>query len=180
MQYRRSKAPGVTFFFTVGTYRRNKILCHETNAALIKEAFLHVTTHHPFRIRAFVLLPDHIHCIWTLPENDNNYSMRWQLIKSYFSRRCQYEYKAIQTASRLNKGEQGLWQRRFWEHRMRDENDLVRHIDYIHYNPVKHGPVNSLIAWPYSSFHRYVKQGDYDADWGAGSKIEFDAKVGYE
>ena len=91
-----------------------------------------MTTHHPFRIRAFVLLPDHIHCIWTLPENDNNYSMRWQLIKSYFSRRCQNEYKAIQT------------------------------------------------AWLYSSFHRYVKQGDYDAAWGAGRKIEFDAKVGYE
>ena len=102
------------------------------------------------------------------------------LIKSYFSRRCQNEYKAIQTASRLNKGEQGLWQRRFWEHRMRDENDLVRHIDYIHYNPVKHGLVNSPGAWPYSSFHRYVQQGDYDADWGAGRKIEFDAKVGYE
>ena len=180
MQYRRSKTPGGTFFFTVVTYRRNKILCHETNAALIKEAFLHVTTHHPFRIRAFVLLPDHIHCIWTLPENDNNYSMRWQLIKSYFSRRCQNKYKVMQTASRRNKGEQGLWQRRFWEHQMRDENDLVRHIDYIHYNPVKHRLVNSPGAWPYSSFHRYVKQGDYDADWGAGCKIEFDAKVGHE
>ncbi len=93
MQYRRSKTPGTTFFFTVVTYRRNKILCHEENVALIKEAFLYMTTQHPFRIRAFVLLPDHIHCFWTLPKNDNNYSMRWQLIKSYFSRRCQNKYK---------------------------------------------------------------------------------------
>ncbi len=152
MRYRRPKIPGATFFFTVVTYQRNKILCHEANVALVKEAFLHVTTCHPFRIRTFVLLPDHIHCLWTLPENDNNYPMRWQLIKSYFSKRCRNKYKGTQTASRLNKGEQGIWQRRFWKHQIRDENDLVRHIDYIHYNPVKHGLVNSPIAWPYSSF----------------------------
>ena len=102
------------------------------------------------------------------------------MIKSYFSRRCQNKYKAIQTASRLDKGEQGLWQRRFWEHQIRNENDLAWHIDYIHYNLVKHGLVNSSSAWPYSSFHSYVKQGDYDADWGSGRKIEFDTNVGYE
>ncbi len=84
MHYHRSKTPGATFFFTVVTYQRNKILCHETNVALVKEASLQVTTCHPFRIRAFALLPDHIHCLWMLPENDNNYPMRWQLIKSYF------------------------------------------------------------------------------------------------
>ncbi|HHT9109214.1 MAG TPA: REP-associated tyrosine transposase [Candidatus Wunengus sp. YC63] len=106
MQYRRSQTQGATFFFTVVTYDRKKILCREANAALIKEAFRYVVKQHPFRIPAFVLLPDHLHCIWTLPENDNAFSMRWRLIKSYFSRRCKSEYKKFQSASRQNKGEQ--------------------------------------------------------------------------
>lgn len=180
MQYRRSQAKGATFFFTVVMNKRKKILCHDANVVLIKEALHYVIKRHTFRIRAFVLLPDHIHCIWTLPENDNDFSMRWGLIKGYFSRQCQDKYKEHQSASRLNKGEQGVWQQRFWEHQIRDEVDFIRHVEYIHYNPVKHGLVNSPNAWPYSSFHRYVKQGIYDNDWGAGTKINFDADVGHE
>ena len=113
MQYRRSRAKGATFFFTVITNERKKILCQKTNVALIKEAFYQVVQRHTFRIRAFVLLPEHIHCIWTLPEDDNDFPMRWRLIKSYFSRRCNAGYKRHQSVSRLNKGEQGVWQRRF-------------------------------------------------------------------
>ena len=142
--------------------------------ALIKEAFQYVIKQHPFRIRAFVLLPDHIHCIWTLPENDNAFSMRWRLIKSYFSRRCKNEYKKFQSASRQSKGEQGIWQRRFWEHQIRNEIDFTKHVEYIHFNPVKHRLVKSPINWPYSSFHRHVKQGTYDSDWGASTEINFD------
>ena len=113
-------------------------------------------------------------------ENDNDFSMRWGLIKGYFSRRCEDKYKEHQSVSRLNKGEQGVWQRRFWEHQIRDEVDFTRHVEYIHYNPVKHGVVNSPNAWPYSSFHRYVKQGIYDSDWGVGTEIKFDEEIGYE
>lgn len=180
MQYRRSRAKGATFFFTVITHERKKILCQETNVALIKKAFNQVVQHHPFRIRAFVLLPEHIHCIWTLPEDDNDFSMRWRLIKSYFSRRCGTGHKRHQSVSRFNKGEQGVWQRRFWEHQIRDEKDFRNHVEYIHYNPVKHGLVKSPVLWPYSSFHRYVRQGDYESDWGAGAEIVFDDKIGHE
>ena len=180
MQYRRSRAKGATFFFTVVTHNRKKILCNEKNVALLKEAFWYVLGRHSFRIRAFVLLEDHIHCIWTLPEDDNDFSMRWQLIKGYFSRKCDDKYKGLRSVSRLEKGEQGVWQRRFWEHQIRNEVNFVRYVEYIHYNPVKHGLVRSPCDWPYSSFHRYVKQGVYDSDWGAGVEMKFDAKVGYE
>jgi len=180
MQYRRSQAKGATFFFTVVTYKRKRILCHEANVVLIKETFQQVIKQHTLRIRAFVLLPDHIHCIWTLPENDNDFSMRWRLIKSHFSRQCKNEYKNLQSASRRSKGEQGIWQRRFWEHQIRNEMDFTKHVEYIHFNPVKHGLVKSPVEWPYSSFHRYVKQGAYESDWGAGTEIKFDVKVGHE
>ena len=180
MQYCRSRAKGATFFFTVVTHGRKKILCNENNVALLKEAFWYVLGQHSFRIRAFILLEDHIHCIWTLPEDDNDFSMRWQLIKGYFSRKCDDKYKGLPSVSRLEKGEQGVWQRRFWEHQIRDEVDFVRHVEYIHYNPVKHGLVRSPCDWPYSSFYRYVKRGIYDSDWGSGVEMKFDAKVGYE
>lgn len=180
MQYRRSQAQGATFFFTVITYNRKRILCHEASVELIKAAFQYVIKQHHFRIRAFVLLPDHIHCIWTLPENDNAFSMRWRLIKSYFSRRCKIERKIFQSASRQRKGEQGIWQRRFWEHQIRNEIDFTKHVEYIHFNPVKHRLVKSPIDWPYSSFHRHVKQGTYDSDWGVSTEIKFDENVGHE
>jgi len=102
------------------------------------------------------------------------------LIKSHFSRQCKNEYKNLQSASRQSKGEQGIWQRRFWEHQIRNEIDFTKHVEYIHFNPVKHGFVKLPIEWPYSSFHRYVKHGAYDSDWGAGTEIKFDVKVGHE
>ncbi len=113
-----------------------------------------------------VILPEYLHTIWTLPTNDANYAMRWRLIKSYFSRHIlKTEY--IST-SRQKRQERGIWQRRFWEHTIRDDKDFENHMDYLHYNPVKHGYVKSVADWEFSTFHHCVKQGIYSADWGNG------------
>ena len=180
MRYRRSRAKGTTYFFTVVTDNRRSILCQECNVALLREAFSDVISRHPFTIDAFVLLPEHLHCIWTLPENDNDFSNRWRQIKGHFSRNCGDELKGDLTSGHKNKGEQAVWQRRFWEHQIRDERDFIKHVEYIHYNPVKHGLVNAPAAWPHSTFHRYVKQGIYHAEWGAGKEIAFDQNIGKE
>ncbi len=180
MQYRRSSAKGATFFFSVVTHKRCPILCHEANVALMKEAFQTIIKKHPFTIDAFVLLPDHLHCIWTLPENDNDFAMRWRQIKGHFTRGCRDEFKEKRTAAQLARGEQAVWQRRYWEHQIRDDADFIKHVEYIHYNPVKHGFTKSPKAWPHSTFHRYVKQGIYQRDWGAGDEVVFEHKVGNE
>ncbi len=180
MQYRRSTAKGATFFFTVVTHERRKILCHEPNVSLLRESFRSIMERHPFTIDACVLLPDHLHCIWTLPDNDSNFSMRWRQIKSHFSRQFRDNIKGRQTCAYLHKGEQAVWQRRYWEHQIRDENDFIRHVEYIHYNPVKHGLSKSPKLWPHSTFHRYVNQGIYPVDWGVDKEILFDHHVGNE
>ncbi|MEW6532977.1 MAG: transposase [Thermodesulfobacteriota bacterium] len=200
MQYRRSRATGATFFFTVVTHKRRKLLCLDLNVGLLRDAFRYVMDRHVFSIDAFVLLPDHLHCIWALPENDNDFSTRWRLIKSYFTRKYRNLSKANLATNRMEKSQQtvgrvepcetrhtilnnsvqAVWQNRFWEHQIRDDLDLIRHVEYIHYNPVKHGFVPSPQAWPYSSFHRYVKEGTYQSDWGAGTEIDFDREIGSE
>jgi putative transposase len=179
MRYRRARTKGATFFFTVVTHRRRKILCIEDNAMLMKGAFKHVASSHPFKIDAFALLPDHIHSVWTLPENDGDFSMRWLLIKRYFTKRCHGKYKGTRTASMKNKDEQAIWQLRFWEHRIRNDGDFAAHVDYIHYNPVKHGYAKAPKDWAYSTFNRYVKEGIYDINWG-NHDIEFEENVGNE
>jgi putative transposase len=122
---------------------------------------------YPFGVRAFVLLPDHIHCIWELPGGDNDYSLRWGLIKKEFTKRTKdWLNVAMPSASRLKHRESGVWQRRFWEHRIRDEEDFRAHFDYIHYNPVKHGLAGSAGEWEHSTFQAYVKAGVYPAHWG--------------
>ncbi len=136
--------------------------------------------HHPFVIDAFVLLPDHLHCMWTLPDDDQDFSKRWRLIKGSFSRRCDSRFKGVLTASRKHKQEQAIWQRRFWEHVIRDERDFTRHVEYIHYNPVKHGLVKMPREYPYSSFHRYVANGLYELEWGASGELKFNDSVGME
>jgi len=163
MRYKRSITPGATYFFTVVTCDRKKLLCHDENPNLLKKAFEIVKTRHPFTIDAIVLLPDHLHCLWTLPPDDNDFSNRWMLIKSMFTRSCHDPFHNALTNSRIAKRERNIWQRRFWEHRIRDDEDRNRHMDYIHYNPVKHGLVNSPVDWRYSSFHRYVKAGVYQS-----------------
>jgi putative transposase len=180
MLYRRSRVKGAAFFFTVVTHGRRRFLCDEANIKLIRESLQHVINRHPFTVDAFVLLPDHLHCIWTLPENDADFSMRWRQIKSYFSRKYHDECKGGQAEVPLSTGKQAIWQHRFWEHQIRDENDFVKHVEYIHFNPVKHGLANSPKAWPHSTFHRFVQQGIYPGDWGADKAIDFDENVGNE
>jgi putative transposase len=147
---------------------------------LLRQVFQEVTKNHPFKIDAFVVLPDHLHSIWTLPQDDGDFSNRWRLIKSSFSRGCKDEYKSSKTVSRQKKQEQAIWQRRFWEHRIRDEEDFARHVEYIHYNPVKHGLATAPKDWEYSSFHRYVRRGIYDIEWGDPSEVRFDSAIGSE
>ncbi len=157
MKYRRAKTPGATYAFTLVTYNRQPLFQSSETVDILRQSFHVVKQRHPFYIDAIVILPDHLHCLWTLPEYDANFSTRWRLIKSHFTRHCPDEYKHPRSISRLKKKEQAVWQRRFWEHEIRDENDFNRQIDYIHYNPVKHGYVQFPNEWPYSSFHRYVR-----------------------
>ncbi|HLQ85883.1 MAG TPA: transposase [Salinisphaeraceae bacterium] len=161
--YRRYRHAGGCYFFTVVlANRRNRLLTD--NIKGLRRAFHEVKQAHPFTIEAIVVLPDHLHCIWTLPANDSDFSTRWRQIKSAFSR--QVPKVERRSASRMKKGERGIWQRRFWEHAIRDDLDYRRHVDYIHYNPVKHGHVRRVGDWPYSSFHRFVRMGIYPDDWG--------------
>jgi putative transposase len=165
MQYRRAKTPGATYFFTVLTYLRGKFLCEPENRELLRTAFLKTKTRHPFAIDAFVLLPEHLHCIWTLPPGDSDYSMRWNTIKGHFSSNCLDKYKPSPSAVQKRKRAQTVWQPRFWEHQIRDERDYENHCDYIHWNPVKHGLVSRVGDWSYSSFHRFVHSGIYPQNW---------------
>lgn len=126
----------------------------------------------PFRVDAIVILPDHLHCIWTLPEGDADFSSRWHAIKSGFARRTPHDESL--SARRRQKGERGIWHRRFWEHAIRDDRDGSNHVDYIHFNPVKHGHVTRVRDWPHSSFHRFVRDGRYPIDWVATGQPEID------
>jgi putative transposase len=121
---------------------------------------------HPFAIDAMVVLPDHLHTIWTLPEGDSDFSSRWKMVKGAFSRRYSEDRTGDISESMCQKHEKGIWQRRFWEHAIRDEEDFNRHCDYIHYNPVKHRLVSSPVEWKYSSFGDLVKKGIYPSNWG--------------
>lgn len=143
MQYRRAKTPGATYFFTVVTYNRQHLFKTDEIIQLLRQAFHTVKQRYPFEIDAIVLLPDHLHCLWTLPDADADFSTRWRLIKTYFSRYRPEDYKRQCSLARLKKKEQAIWQRRFWEHQIRDERDFRRHVDYIHYNPVSHQLVNA-------------------------------------
>jgi putative transposase len=179
MEYRRSHIKGGRFFFTVVTYKREKLFNTREHIELLRESLREVKQRHPFTIDAFVLLPEHIHCIWTLPQDDHDFSTRWRLIKSYFSRYCEHRRQKL-NASLIRKKGQAIWQPRFWEHFIRDENDFISHVDYIHYNPVKHGLVQSPKDWEYSSFHRFAEKGIYERDWGAGTPIQFNSQIGME
>ena len=164
MRYRRADIAGGTYFFTVNLADRSSRLL-VSHIDVLRSAVRVVRQRHPFEIVAWVVLPEHMHAIWTLPENDADFAGRWSLIKSGFSRAVARMETENVSASRSRKRERGIWQRRFWEHLIRDEVDLQRHIDYVHINPVKHGHVTRASAWPYSSIHRYVERGWLSADW---------------
>ncbi|MEW6660552.1 MAG: transposase [Thermodesulfobacteriota bacterium] len=179
-RYLRSKTPGGTFFFTLVTFQRRRFLTDPRSRIILREAISEVRQQHPFSIDAWVLLPDHLHTIWTLPENDDDYSKRWGLIKREFSKRARSFLQQDQgmRQSKEKHRECAIWQRRFWEHQVRNEEDLHRHLDYIHYNPVKHGLVANVADWPYSTFHRFVKQGLYPDNWGENLTFDPDSSFG--
>lgn len=166
--YRRARVPGATYFFTVVTMDRRPILTGFNSRAMLREAITEVQANYPFTIEAWVLLPDHLHCVWTLPENDYDFSKRWGMIKAGFTKRVRNHFhnQELWSKSRRRHGESTIWQRRFWEHQIRNDRDYRQHVEYIHYNPIKHGLVNGLNDYPYSTFHRYVMQGLYPKDWG--------------
>ena len=180
--YRRAKLAGGTFFFTVVTFNRLPILTGEMARKLLHDAWVDTRDRFPFQTEAVVLLPDHLHTIWTLPEGDANFSVRWKEIKRLFTKGYlqQIGPGEHRNESRQKRGEAAVWQRRFWEHTLRDETDLNRHLDYIHYNPVKHGLVKKAVDWPWSSFHRYVQMGFYTLDWGEEMGVKLDAVAGLE
>jgi len=203
VNYRRNYVKGGTYFFTVTLADRRSAMLTE-HIDLLREAFRTVRKKRPFEIVAIVVLPEHLHTVWTLPEGDDDYPGRWRAIKSGFTRGVRKYYELMENsaslgetgilkdskflkdpgfsknpgfrfaASRLrcdNRGEYRVWQRRYWEHTIRDEIDLQRHVDYIHFNPVKHGLVERVADWPYSSFHRYVRNGGLYVEWGGASGV---------
>jgi len=164
--YRRNFVAGGTYFFTVALLERKRDLL-VAEIGTLREAVRRVKRLYPFGIVAWVVLPDHLHCIWTLPEGDSDYPTRWRLIKLLFAKGLPKVER--RSAIRRKRGERGIWHRRYWEHTIRDERDLANHVDYIHANPVKHGWAAAPKDWPHSTFHRYVKDGLLPADWMAGN-----------
>ena len=161
--YRRLWVPGGTWFFTVNLLERqgNDLLIREINR--LRDCVSRERERRPFSIIAWVVLPEHMHWIWRLPDGDADFATRWRRIKTDFSLGIlKTERRSL---VRVRRGERGIWQRRYWEHAIRDDIDLQRHIDYVHYNPVKHGHVTTVADWPHSSFHRYVQMQHYPADW---------------
>jgi putative transposase len=173
VRYRRNLAAGGTFFFTVTLEdRASRALTDHVGA--LRAAVRHTRRAHPFAIDAIVVLPDHLHVVMTLPDGDADYPKRWSLIKRRFTDAVS---KTGAPITRRRNGEVALWQRRYWEHTLRDERDFARHVDYIHINPVKHQLVDRVQDWPYSSFHRYVRDGILPSDW-AGDASEASGDFG--
>ena len=162
-RYIRAKVPGATYFFTVNLARRDSALLVD-HIDVLRNSLRYARSRHPFTIDAMVVLPEHLHAVWTLPAGDGDHSLRWRLIKTMFSRRIPEGERRGE--SRITKRERGIWQRRYWEHLVRDKDDLRRHVDYVHFNPVKHRHVERVVDWPHSSFHRYVADGRLPVDWG--------------
>lgn len=163
VNYRRSQTPGASYFFTVNLFDRSQRYLTD-HIDHLRSAFSSVEEDQPFETIAMVVLPDHLHMVMQLPQNNSDYPARWKAIKSRFTRALVKEGVPL---SKNSKGEYNLWQRRYWEHQIRNEVDLQRHIDYIHFNPVRHGLVERVAEWPHSSFHRFAKNGVLPIDWGS-------------
>ena len=167
-RYRRNLVAGGTYFFTANLHDRSSRFLVD-NLHALRSAITLARTRLVFQIDAWVVLPDHMHCVWTLPPDDSNYSARWRMIKAGFSKSVAGHEPV--SASRAQKGERGIWQRRFWEHTVRDAEDYAAHVDYVHFNPVKHGYVARPADWPHSTFHRSVARGLYPEDWAVRPDI---------
>jgi putative transposase len=173
--YRRNLVAGGTYFFTLNLADRRLSLLID-NIELLRGAFRYARHRHPFTTEAIVILPDHLHALWTLPAGDSDFSTRWRLIKTTFSRGLPPTERV--SASRSYKHERCVWQRRFWEHTIRDNGDFARHVDYIHFNPVRHGYVERVQDWPFSSFHRAMRLGCYPPEWTGRPGDEPDSGLG--
>lgn len=173
MRYRRAFVPGGSFFFTVVTAGRRPLLSSSDSVNVLRNAFRVVRIKHPYELDAIVVMPDHLHCILTLPPGDADFAKRWRLIKTWFTKNYDPKLRKTPKRAQIARGEKSVWQHRYWEHLLRDDTDFIRHVEYIHYNPVKHGYAAAPIEWSYSSFCRYVDAGIYPADWGSGEiKLE--------
>jgi putative transposase len=172
-QYHRFFQNYPTWFFTVNLAERqnNQLLVDKIDT--LRSAFSYVKHRKRFRINAVVIMPDHLHTIWTLPPEDSEFSIRWNMLKGHFSRSIEKTERIY--VSRLKRRERGIWQRRFWAHAITSQHDYNQHVDYIHWNPVKHGYVKRVIDWPYSSFHQFVLEGVYPDNWGCMNTFTFDA-----
>jgi putative transposase len=179
--YRRARVPGASYFFTVTLANRAEHLLVERIDAL-RRAFAQTRHELPFRVDAVVVLPEHLHCIWTLPPGDADFSLRWQRIKARFTHACcaagAVRTTAIARSSRVGRSSSApisdprIWQQRFWEHLLRDDRDFAHHVDYIHFNPVKHGHTGRAADWPHSSIHRYIRTGLLPPDWADDTEID--------
>jgi putative transposase len=178
-RYRRARVSGAVYFFTLVTFDRRPFLVEPESRRLLRQAWQLTHAERPFESLALVLLPDHMHCLWQLPEGDGDFSTRWRLIKGRFTVGYAGAGHGLPrpSPSRARVGEQTVWQRRFWEHLIRDQEDLKRHVDYIHYNPVKHGHAQRAADWPYSTFPKYVRLGQYSPAWGT---VEPESLRGWE
>lgn len=170
--YRRAYIPGGTFFFTLKTENNAPIFAEQKNVELLGQVFREAKRLWPFEIKAMVLLPDHLHAIWSLPAGDDEYPKRWGWLKKEFTKRYLEHGGREQSTSSSRKRyrRRGVWQRRYWEHTIEDEDDFEVHFDYVHWNPVKHKYVKCPIEWPHSSFHRWAAKGVYDRNWGCGDR----------
>ena len=172
--YRRAWHPGGTYFFTVNLLQRrgNDLLTRHID--LLRKAVSLIRQRHPFVIHGWVVLPEHLHCIIELPPDDADFATRWRLIKMTFSKALPLTEQ--RSTIRIARGERGIWQRRYWEHLIRDEEDFRAHMDYVHINPLKHGLVKMVNEWPFSTFHRLVEKGIYPEDWAGGNedKLEYE------
>ena len=171
--YHRAWHPGGTYFFTVNLLQRRGNDLLTPHIDLLRQAVHLVRQRRPFHIHGWVVLPEHLHCVIELPPEDADFATRWRLIKMGFSKAMSRVEN--RSAVRIRRGERGIWQRRYWEHLIRDEADFRAHMDYVHINPVKHGLVNRVADWPYSTFHHLVAEGVYPLDWAGGAEV----KLGY-
>ncbi|MFV1874118.1 MAG: REP-associated tyrosine transposase [Oleiphilus sp.] len=163
--YTRIRHPGATVFFTVNAYRRRPIFLNPDFRIALREGIQQTRKDKPFKILAWVLLHDHLHCIWQLPENDQDISKRWSQIKRLVSQKISCRYKTLPNTSRSKRNESSIWQRRFWEHHIFSEDDYITHLNYCYMNPVKHGLVTHVKDWEFSTFHRDVNRGLFPKDW---------------
>ncbi|MBV07718.1 MAG: transposase [Rubinisphaera sp.] len=173
--YRRAHIPGATYFFTAKTENNATIFNSENSIIQLKQVIQETRKRWPFEIPAIVVLPDHIHTIWELPRDDSNFSIRWSWLKKELTKRYLKEGGIEQpiSLSRERNRRRGVWQRRYWEHVIKDEDDYEAHFDYIHWNPVKHGYVQCPSEWKYSLIHRWIERGIYDARWGCGQTTPY-------